>query len=542
MRKSALFSQHLGRNRKPQQASLLPYFFILLWAVACFVFFQYFYRHHLAYQEQNQIFLLTTGYARSYFQMPAWLSCLAGDFITQFYYYLYAGPALLTLTLLTAGDLVRRSWQACGLRRGAFVVAFVAMTLLAVLSFRHDYRLASIISVIGGAAAFLTLKFLSGRNIAIDILLYALAAAATYWLFGYGVYILLIFMLLDAIFNQHKKDTTSYTKRLAPTLFALLTALILPPILSRNCYHLPAKVAYTYPGLGRFSMPNFELEKQFAIADDYFFGDEVAVIKRVETEKNPSELYKYFYNLVMAKRGQLPDVLLKFQPNNLGTFYSIGPETPRLIISNMHELYWTLGDMTFAERAAMMANVFSPQNRNVRMMKRLAEVNLVTADSAAAEKYLRILEHTLAYKKTAQRMRQSGPVYAQKRALTNAQDTLRVTDNLHLVMMELLDSHPNNAVALDYLLCSDLLLKDIANFKRDFDRYGQALHRPLHALYQQALCIYLAGTNAPQADWQQYVTSPDVLKQFMQYNQYRGSQAFKNTYWYYFDTAKTPER
>jgi len=86
------------------------------------------------------------------------------------------------------------------------------------------------------------------------------------------------------------------------------------------------------------------------------------------------------------------------------------------------------------------------------------------------------------------------------------------------------------------------LLKDIVNFKRDFDRYGQALHRPLHTLYQQALCIYLAGTNAPQADWQQYVTSPDVLKQFMQYNQYRGSQAFKNTYWYYFDTAKTPER
>ena len=47
-----------------------------------------------------------------------------------------------------------------------------------------------------------------------------------------------------------------------------------------------------------------------------------------------------------------------------------------------------------------------------------------------------------------------------------------------------------NIVALDYILCSDLLLKDISNFKRDYDRYCIDTGSPrLKTLYQQALCM-----------------------------------------------------
>ena len=100
----------------------------------------------------------------------------------------------------------------------------------------------------------------------------------------------------------------------------------------------------------------------------------------------------FFYNLVKAQQGQLPEVLLNYQPNVLGTFYQIGPDTPMLTIKNMNELYYALGDMTFCERAALMACVFSPNNRNNRMVKRLAECNLVKGDTAAAQKYLGLLE------------------------------------------------------------------------------------------------------------------------------------------------------
>ena len=48
-------------------------------------------------------------------------------------------------------------------------------------------------------------------------------------------------------------------------------------------------------------------------------------------------LFGFFYNLVRAQRGELPDYLMRFTPNDLGTFYHIGPETPRLTINNMNE-------------------------------------------------------------------------------------------------------------------------------------------------------------------------------------------------------------
>jgi hypothetical protein len=107
-------------------------------------------------------------------------------------------------------------------------------------------------------------------------------------------------------------------------------------------------------------------------------------------------------------------------------------------------------------------------------------------------------------------------------------------------MVQLLDSNPDNEVALDYILCSTLLLKDITNFKRDYDRYCSARPR-LKKLYQEALCIWLAGTKASEEEWLRYIRQNDVLQRFAQYNQQRGSAAFRDTYWYYFDTAKVPQ-
>lgn len=105
-------------------------------------------------------------------------------------------------------------------------------------------------------------------------------------------------------------------------------------------------------------------------------------------------------------------------------------------------------------------------------------------------------------------------------------------------MTELLRSNPRNLVVLDYLLCSDLLLKQISTFKRDYDMFVVQAHAPRTTcrLYQQALMIWLAGTNANPDEWRCYITLPDELQRFQAYNQQRGSAAFAGTYWYWFDT------
>lgn len=487
-----------------------------LWAVGCFVFFQGYYPYHFFYKEQNQLFLWTSDYLATYFEKPAWLACMAGDFLTQFYYYLFAGSTILTASLLILMGILYIALRQTGLRKGwAFGIAIVLTTLEAVCHLRHDFRLSSTYAVMGAALLFCCTPK--------KHFLVVLFAPLAYWLFGYGVW---LYLILSAIRNW------KWTVPVGVVMFGSVYFL-------KGTYLLPTEQLYTYPGIGRLTMPNRYLEKLFQVDDEYYFGNWDQVVQLVEKEDNPTPEMLFFYNLVKAQQGQLPEVLLRYQPNVLGTFYQIGPDTPMLTIKNMNELYYALGDMTFCERAALMACVFSPNNRNNRMVKRLAECSLIKGDTAASQKYLGLLEQTFVWSNWAKNA-PSSKVYAEKVCFMNQQDTISVSDNAHVIMMQLLDSNPKNEVALDYILCSNLLLKDVKNFKRDYDRYCAENPR-IRKLYQEALCIWLAAEQAPQEEWQRYIKDRDVMQRFIQYNQQRGSARFKDTYWYYYDKGKAPQ-
>jgi hypothetical protein len=451
-----------------------------LWAIAFFVFFQFWYPYHFFFQEQNQLFLWSWDYISTY-NHNGGLALLLGDFLTQFYYYLYVGAIILTICLLLVGTLLYKALRNFKVGKMiALILALVVMTFMAVCHFSISYRLSSTIAMIGWCLLLWLVSMMNGWKM--RLMLLALGILPTWLLFG-------------------------------------------------------------LPEIKKLQGPDLILEKDFAVDCEYYFGNHDKVIRMVEGSEKWTDQMLFFYNLAQAQRGELPDHLLKFTQNYLGTFEKIGPETPMLTIRNMNELYWALGDMTFTERAAMMTNVFSHNNRNVRMIRRLAECNYVSGDSLAAEKYLRILDKTLVYDKWAMNVRQHGQqIYREKMQMVNHRDTITITDNAHFLMMQLLDANPGNIVALDYILCSDLLLKDISNFKRDYDRYCIDTGSPrLKTLYQQALCIWLAGSDAPQEDWEKYIQRADVFQMFQQYNQQRGHPRFKGTYWYYFDKMKTPE-
>ena len=82
-----------------------PLIVIALWAIACWCFFQFCYPYHFFFQEQNQLFLWSWDYISSY-TGSGWLATLAGDFLTQFYYYLYIGATILTFCLTATGMLL----------------------------------------------------------------------------------------------------------------------------------------------------------------------------------------------------------------------------------------------------------------------------------------------------------------------------------------------------------------------------------------------------------------------------------------------------
>ena len=135
----------------------------MLWGMACWAFFQVFYSYHFFYQEQNQLFLLSHDYLATYFRKPGWAVCLAGDFLTQFFYYRYVGAAILTATLLVMGDLLCRAFGL--IRKGVwgYWTAMILMTIEACLFFHHDHRVSSAMAIIGGTILFLVYALTSKR-------------------------------------------------------------------------------------------------------------------------------------------------------------------------------------------------------------------------------------------------------------------------------------------------------------------------------------------------------------------------------------------
>lgn len=477
---------------------------IALWAVGCFWFFQSQYPYHFFYQEQNQLFLMDGEYLLSYFQKPAWLACLLGDFLTQYYYYLYAGPAILTVVLLVLGDQTRRclerafvgfSYQPF-MQWMAFIFAIALITLEARLSLYEEYRLSAIVALVGGATFWWVHSSLNERMQRWWVYLCSFPAFTilAFWMFGYGFLLLMIFELIKilALATWRTKTKRKYWL-LVP--FCIVT--MLPNLFGRRVaifYGMGRVGTFLYPAHFKWVDADKakKLERIMAYDNEYGFGHDQKVVRMYESDtEEKTEEMTFFYCLSLARLDLLPDRLMSMEQPVLGTFYKIGPGTPPYIVKIMNELYYLLGDMTYAERAAMLASVSSPNGRNVRMVKRLAEVNLVRDDLPAAMKYLRLLSKTAVYRQWAADHTPATMTEAvrkeveRKRSFLNTSDHIRVGDDCYTILTQLLDSNPRNTIALDFLLCSDIVARQKEVFLRDYERYGPRAK----ALYQQALTL-----------------------------------------------------
>ena len=226
---------------------------------------------------------------------------------------------------------------------------------------------------------------------------------------------------------------------------------------------------------------------------------------------------------------------MNYYPNYLGTFTSMtGQKIPMMMFMNLHEYYYAIGDLSRAERGAFMSSVCVPGNKNAYDIKRLAECALVRNDQKAAEKYLGLLRQTIPYREWAENA-PNDERYKQMARFMNRQDEVMPNDQSHHIMTQLLRSNPENEVALDYMLCSLLLVKEIDNFKRDYDFFCSERPR-LRKLYQEALCIWLINHNATQEEWQKYIPDEQVMQRLEAYVNDKANPRFADTYWYYFDT------
>lgn len=516
---------------------------LALFCILLAIFYATVYPSHLLWQEQNQVFLNTSHWLSAYFDRPAWLGCMAGDWLTQFYHNTVVGAIILSLAVTGCAACSAVILFRLLPRIYALLLTVLFAILMVGCSMPATTSLAFFICVAGGLISGLSRLWINyGKNHVID--LSPLLVILSYWMFGFGALLTAMAISLLLIKRYRGKGQRKYGWIGAGAAVAL--AFATPAVLCGH-YALPYTNALLYPGLAKPSMPETKYEERLAIADALWRRDYDDAKRRALAVDEPDDFSAFHYYLASALQDSLPDNLLKFPVKSLGTLTTISDKSPLSIINMMNELYYELGDMTYAERAAMMRNVFSPRNRNVRMIRRLAEINLVSGDTLAARKYLNILSKTHAYADWSAAHTpglmdpQTKADIERRRARSNTKDNIRIGDNCHNILLELLESNPDNTLALDYLLCTDLLLKDMDTFKMDYDTYCMTKGHPRHKrLYQEALMIYLAGTEAPEEDWQRYISMPELISEFNIYSNRRGDPSFSNTYWYYFDTQQQP--
>lgn len=511
---------------------LLLFIFV---GVTIFAFFRYAYPYHLLHKEQLLLFTYSAEQLSGYLSKPAFLSCLAGDFLTQFLHFRGPGAVVVTVLLTALGGLTytaARKWCNAG---KAIIPAILILIGEAFRLCDIIYPLSGTIALIGGLSLFLFTGLLKGKwSFAIASVCGILVS---YWLFGYGMLVFALLSLLTAITRNGNYAAASL----------LLAGSVATPYVLSGHYLLTPSQAYTYPATTGWSFPDFENERMLGMNTEDYLANWGKVLELSHPDLHTG-MFSVSYNLANAMQGELADRLMNYyQPAGLGLFMPINEESNYLSTQLAGEVWFQLGDMTMAEHATLLSMIFSPQHRGVRAVQRLAEINLINGDEAAAMKYLRLLSQTLTYKKWAEERipgKESESVkkwLREKQGLLPLQDTIRtsttdIAKSLHL----LLDANPNNRIARDYLLCFHLLMKDLPSFMKDYKQYCRA--KP-GRLYAEALLIQLYKEQATGKEIQDTGMAPDVVQAFNEYNyihtQSKGNPnaltgKFGKSYWFYY--------
>ena len=264
----------------------------------------------------------------------------------------------------------------------------------------------------------------------------------------------------------------------------------------------------------------------------------------------PSTLYAYYHNLAMAMKGHLADSLMYYyQPFERGLFLPVGEKSGQLTIAASSEVWYRLGEMTMAEHSAMLAQIFSPNHFGIPYLKRLAEINMVNGQTEAVKKYLYILSKEEGCGRWVSDRLPGKESKAVKEHVSSLRNLVPRTDVVHNpsdyrgILKNLLSSNPDNVLAREYLLCLDILIKDLEHFIEDYDP-----SRDRSRLYDEAVLIFLAQRNSlTSRNLEHFGISQDVLQDFSDYNNMvtnnHGDMApmqekYGHTYWFFYQYAK----
>lgn len=495
----------------------------LLFGIIVWLFFAVFYRHHLHYQEEMQLFLTSGSYFLETIASPGGLSSYCSRLFTQFFVDSFAGGFCIAILLIVLQQLV---WH-------------ISVTQVQLRAKKNDYYLLSFIPSMVYACALMDENLLLTALIA---LIFVLLAVVLFQRIKSTkirlVYLLLMIPLLYWIAGGACGSFYRYPGIFPVILLIIFLSVLIIPVLCRylpenntrkrriisGCIQLILLTLLAAWGL----KTQADWEKEEIMAYDYFSRSQKwnSIIRLAGKKAPTAPLSVASLNLALAKQNQLSDFMFEYFQNGQE---GLLPAFQKEFISDMMagEIYYHLGLVNTAQRLAFEGMEAIPDyQKSVRSIRRLAETNLINGQYEVANKYLFILKQTLFYKKWAEETAtylynekkiNAHPEWGKLRQFRPKKDFLFSEQEKDQVLGLLYQNNTNNRTAYEYLLAYTLLVKDLPRFYEYYrllenKKQGEVVPKS----YQEALAVILGQTNfrAGQSEEEFY-------------------KQYGKTYWYY---------
>ena len=547
----------------------------LFFGLVVFLFWAFRYPFALTYQEQLQLFLIDGDYFCSRMAEPGGFARYIAEFLVQF----YNGAAIGALIIAVLYMLVQRlTWRLMHLSSyDYYMLSFIPVILLWYAMGDENVMLSYVVAlVIAMAIALAWQRWVAKWALWLKGVIVLVLIPVLYWLIGPMVLLVAVFMMpwwlaVDAVFYAFALMLLSAHYLPFPMMRIMLgiSYYRVPEVLPYSLIALPVLIWLLSLFTSKLPQPKqwyvyvlalavtalllvpktygFDTRKYDLIEYDYLvrIGDWNAIIAKAEKRMPDLPMSVSATNLALGMTNQLGERAFDFYQRGTG---GLVPKFERNFATAQltGEIYFNLGLVNTAQRFAFEAMEAIPNyNKSARVIKRLAETNLINGQYDVARKYLQILEKTIFYRLWAQRTMailgdekaiNAHPLYGTLRQYRLQDDLLFSEQELDKICGQLFKHNHQNRMAAEYLLLMPLLDRDIPRFM-NFAQYIQSKipYNPRSCQEGIAFAFMQQRQQPPQGLISQLILQR--MNDFAQiYSADKNSselERFRNTVWYY---------
>ncbi|MBQ9215599.1 MAG: hypothetical protein IJ159_02455 [Prevotella sp.] len=550
----------------------------LAFGVAVFLFWRFRYPFALTYQEQLQLFMFDGDYFCGRMTEPGGLARYVAEFLVQFYNNVTIGALIIAVLLMLVQRLTWRLMRS----ESHYALSFIPSIMLWYAMGDESVLLTYVVALLMTLAVALAWTKWSVRWAQwVKWLVTLLLIPVLYWFVGPLVLLAAVLMTPWAIAFE------SVIYSLALILFCahFLPFPMMRVVLGISYYRFPVTLPYLLMAipvviwlLANFGRLLPKAKQGVNVAEVMLVLIVLVGLVDLGYDKKKYELIEYDYlvrvkdwNAIIAKaEKQTPDLPMSVSANNLALamtgqlgdrafeFYQRGtqglfPKFERNFASSQltGEIYFHLGMVNTAQRLAFESMEAIPNyNKSTRVVKRLAETNIINGQYKIAEKYLRMLEKTIFYRPWAQRMMailgnekaiNEQPIYGTLRQYKLQEDLLFSDGEVDHICGQLFMHNQQNVMAAQYLLMMPLLDRDIERFIAYVKVVQNRIqYNPRSCQEAIAFAFMRQGQQPPQG-----IVSPMILEQMDAFARIYSSDKnspelnrFKNTVWNYLMDVK----